>query len=713
MSKYQVVILWNAGIRSSSFVLTFSWTRIALLVLFFLLINIPPFQSQELQFSNPLIINHRDGLPGARITSCTKDLDGFMWFGTEKGLYRFDGFLFKRYVAIPGDSTSLTNNFVTAVLFDSVNNKLWIGTKKGLNILDLDLEVITQHYHDPDDPQSIPSPDVINTLFRDIDGNIWIGFRLGLSRYNRELGNFQKFFFQEKTRIKGELESFNPKIGSIKAIDQHASCDSILWLGTGFGLLKFNKYKNTFQHYHYQSGNRLLDIGRNAIVKIAVVNNEKIYLGSYNRGLLVFDIQKQSFEHIRLSNNKNLLSNEKENRYNIVKSMLLNDKNNLLVSTEHGLVEIDTHDDSISWEKANEFRNGKYYGANYIDDKDRCWHFRPQGIYCFDPMNEQFVNYPITIPGSETWSSQKIVSHSSGQSLYVSISGGNGLYQVNRKTKEWTEIRPFDRNTYKSGFRGRGLTWLNDNRLLIVEEKKLYTLSEDHKNLIDFPIQPNLKDARYMSSIQDVYGDIWIGTMHAGLIRINIHKHSVKTYYEELGGIKDSKRIELVNLYEDRNHNIWIQSSIGLSVYDRTRDTIFNFKFNSGKEEIKYTVGRFAETEAGDLIVGSTSIYDKIIGVVDPDNPEKGIIRRISINDDSHLITAALTRDFSGNLWFLDNQKLKKLTFPELKITSLDGYDGIAYYGVDPSMVHFNDLDLLPTGEMALSYGKGNGIGTI
>jgi hypothetical protein len=67
----------------------------------------------------------RNGLPRSGVTAIAQTPDGFLWLGLEKGLARFDGSQFKRYLptAYPG----LVKRPVTT-LFVDLAGRLWIGS---------------------------------------------------------------------------------------------------------------------------------------------------------------------------------------------------------------------------------------------------------------------------------------------------------------------------------------------------------------------------------------------------------------------------------------------------------------------------------------------------------------------------------------------------------------------------------------------------------
>ena len=70
--------------------------------------------------------NTDDGLPSSEIHVCFQDHKGYMWFGTDNGLSRFDGYKFKNY----GYEDGLKNPVVVSLLEDK-DLRLWILTITG------------------------------------------------------------------------------------------------------------------------------------------------------------------------------------------------------------------------------------------------------------------------------------------------------------------------------------------------------------------------------------------------------------------------------------------------------------------------------------------------------------------------------------------------------------------------------------------------------
>jgi hypothetical protein len=78
----------------------------------------PPFtlpvygQTDTLWFEN---ISNEQGLSQSTVTAILQDRQGFMWFGTEGGLNKYDGYQFSVYKHDPDDPQSLSDNAISSV----------------------------------------------------------------------------------------------------------------------------------------------------------------------------------------------------------------------------------------------------------------------------------------------------------------------------------------------------------------------------------------------------------------------------------------------------------------------------------------------------------------------------------------------------------------------------------------------------------------------
>jgi len=115
----------------------------------------PQDQASTIRFER---ITAEDGLSQNAVLAIWQDSQGFMWFGTEGGLNKYDGYQFIVYKHDPDDPTTLSDDFVSSIYEDRDGN-LWVGTRNGLNRFDRATGTFTRYQHDPGDPQSL-----VNTI---------------------------------------------------------------------------------------------------------------------------------------------------------------------------------------------------------------------------------------------------------------------------------------------------------------------------------------------------------------------------------------------------------------------------------------------------------------------------------------------------------------------------------------------------------------------
>ncbi len=213
-----------------------------------------------------------------------QDKDGFMWFGSRQGLYRYDGSSFKRYTIEPtGDlwdiqgSTGLVSDFAYSMLEDS-EGRFWFSNYMALTCFDRKTEIFT-HYRDT----FVAAP--VNLVTEDSKGNLWVGSNSGLSRFDKNSGTFRNYpafkagpaglskypvysVYEDSQGIfwvnyrDGGMGVFNRETGIFENIDnipapvQWILEDRLgrLWITTKNGLFEYNRESGIFKRFLYRPG---------------------------------------------------------------------------------------------------------------------------------------------------------------------------------------------------------------------------------------------------------------------------------------------------------------------------------------------------------------------------------------------------------------------------------------------------------------------------
>jgi streptogramin lyase len=104
-------------------------------------IALPVVDGEGLRFRR---LSTDEGLSQTKITQIVQDDQGFIWFGTQYGLNRFDGYNFKVFLHDPTDPNSLSGVFANSVFKDR-DGALWVGCDQFLNKFNRETETFTQY----------------------------------------------------------------------------------------------------------------------------------------------------------------------------------------------------------------------------------------------------------------------------------------------------------------------------------------------------------------------------------------------------------------------------------------------------------------------------------------------------------------------------------------------------------------------------------------
>ncbi len=100
-----------------------------------------------------------------------QDRFGFIWFATQDGLNKYDGFKYEIFKSSENSSGTLPSNHIQSIAEDNDGN-LWLGTRlKGLSKYQRSSKKFKNFKHDPKNKNSI-SNDRINKVIVDQSGLI-------------------------------------------------------------------------------------------------------------------------------------------------------------------------------------------------------------------------------------------------------------------------------------------------------------------------------------------------------------------------------------------------------------------------------------------------------------------------------------------------------------------------------------------------------------
>ena len=136
-------------------------------------------QPDKLRFEN---LSGQRGLPKGGVHKILQDHEGFMWFATYEGLYRFDGYSATVFQHDPNDPEHSLQSNLIHTLHEDRKGRLWAGTSMGLVHVDKRTGQATLHLPD--------SALGIKDILEDKEGVLWLGTVRGIVRFYPDTKQF-------------------------------------------------------------------------------------------------------------------------------------------------------------------------------------------------------------------------------------------------------------------------------------------------------------------------------------------------------------------------------------------------------------------------------------------------------------------------------------------------------------------------------------------
>jgi signal transduction histidine kinase/ligand-binding sensor domain-containing protein len=150
---------------------------LASILIFLTIVLVPQTAAAQDIVPFPATFQHysvEQGLSQSSVFTSLQDRYGFMWFGTQDGLNRFDGYTFRVYRAHLGDTTAIAGNSISGLYEGRTSGRLWVQTNNGLCLYNRAKETFTA--------LKLPTSR-INALLEDNRGAVWIATQQGVFRY--------------------------------------------------------------------------------------------------------------------------------------------------------------------------------------------------------------------------------------------------------------------------------------------------------------------------------------------------------------------------------------------------------------------------------------------------------------------------------------------------------------------------------------------------
>ena len=596
-------------------------------------ITLPVVDGKGIRFTR---LSTEDGLSQTRVIQIVQDDQGFMWFGSQYGLNRYDGYKFKVFKHEPGRTNSLSGVFISALFkdrsgslwigcdefldkFDPVTETfthyhidtrdaqgetvrvihisqdhtgtLWLATSKGLYRFDPSTGRTVRYHHDPNNPYSL-SGYAIKFSGEDRKGTFWVTTNEGLDAFDRGTG---KVTLHVPLRERGEMSFYEDRFG-------------VFWIihRTGGGLAVFDRNTNTLTPYSFHKG-RLSD----AIGVMAMLEDRDgtLWLGTTGDGLLKFDRKGQKFIRYRHDptnpeslgeNDLTALFQDREGQIWAGLHMVAPNR----FATRPPLFEKFKHEPGNPNSLSGTMVNGIYE-----DRKGILWISAIDALNRVDRKTGQYTFYRTVGPGV-SWRPIGIIEDRSGF-LWVGTDH-HGLIRLNPRTGL---VRTFRHSATDRFSLSSDLV----PRLLIDHAGTLWATTFDGFDRFDsatsrftvYKLDKQSAEQIYIEINEDRQGALWLGSHSSGLQRFDPATEQFTVYKHNANDPTSLSNDRVNSVHFDHSGTMWVGTQNGLDKFDPKTGRFKTYYEQDGLSG--NVVSCILEDERGDLWMSTNnglSVFD-------------------------------------------------------------------------------------------------------
>jgi signal transduction histidine kinase/ligand-binding sensor domain-containing protein/DNA-binding response OmpR family regulator len=619
-------------------------------------------------------LSDKNGLSNNQVTSIMQDADGFIWLATRDGLNRFDGFDFKVYQPRANNCNNFHQHNFNDALIDHTDT-MWVKTACGLHQYDIAANMFSVSYLRN---ERVLSDRKIQSTYEDRQGQIWVGTNYGINKFNRSNNSFD-YFLPYPSSERGDGKNivgpiFDDQLGR-------------LWLGSYLGgLSQFDPIAQTFSHFRHDPDDDR-SLASDVVTYVYTDRSDTVWVGT-TMGLQRLDRGTGTFDHFRYDPaDRHSLSD------NTVSFILEDREGTLWVGTRHGLNRFNSSNETFDrflHNPADPYSlSGNFIRRIFEDRLGFLWvATQSAGVSRFNPRLQGFAYYNRNVvkPNGLTDSGVQAVYEDRQGRVWVGTS--RGLHEYDPTTESFTAFL----HDQMDG----ALTARRDDILSIYEDRSgtlwvgsrvgLSSFDRDRRAFRDFQPAQEINEFNANVILEDSFGVLWIGTT-GGPIQFDREQQKFLNPRSDVTSPMNTAlhSVQINFIHEDRDGDMWFGTDINLSQYHR---------------KLKYFTHR-----------GHSR--------VDPDNPE-------SMSSDTAL---SIYEDAKGVFWIGTKNGLNKHTLtphpqrPHLVVGTFVAYgaqhgipgqsivgilgddDGFLWLSTDNGLARFD-----PVSETAVSFDVMDGL---
>lgn len=598
-------------------------------------------------------IDTNAGLSQQTVMSIYQDSKGYMWFGTQEGLNKYDGIKFTTYQPKYNDPYSISSGWINSITEDSEGN-LWVSTRNGVNVLNVNTNRFTQ-YTANDGVDSL-NDNVSRAVHKDKNGTIWVATRKGLNQYLASEKRFKHHNFY------GDSE--NEAINITSVTEDIAGA---LWLGSGNeGLMRFDPGTEQItvvsKYFMTPTGEKKIGVR-----SLYLDQDEVLWIGTQENGLFKLDLTKpktdkmeHSIVYVKDFDSKPILTITEDN------------KQNLWVGTNNGLY-FKTYSDNkfVSMDDVSKA------AGNLVDDEVWSLHSDFSGVFWVGTFNGLYkwntrtTQFDHLFGNGQTnsLSSNKITMIGSDKNFSY-IGTPNGVDLLNKNTGEYSTLplQSDDSSGLKEllvmsfahvndeevwfGYRSKGATKYNP----VTNTFKHYEADHNIKNALGSPGVTSILHAKDNT--------VWFGTFNGGLSKYNRDTDDFTTFWHDPTDISTISSDRILTIHESYDGNIWAGTwDAGLNIFVPSTGTAFRVPHKKhdpqslGSNRVLTILedsnkNMWIGTEGGGLNILTAELKEQGKILFDKLDSENGMPSNV---------VYGLIEDGNGNIWSSTNKGLVKI----------------------------------------------------
>ncbi|MFZ6768205.1 two-component regulator propeller domain-containing protein [Undibacterium sp. Di26W] len=613
---------------------------------------------QSLRFDQ---VGREQGFQHESIQSMLQDRQGYMWFGTQGGLHRYDGTKVIFFRHEPGRPNSLADNWVWA-LYEDNKGRMWVGTRSGgLHRYDPATESMVRYRRDAIDIRSSAGSQ-IQAIVGDGAAGLWLATGDGLTHFDPDTGRSLSMRHDDKD---------DTSIASDQVNTLAYDADGNLWIGSNAGVSLMAKDKSSFQNFRFDNDKRA-DPRRNAVQSILVDRQDNIWIASL-AGLEIWG-RDRAAKH-RFSEHEGLEPGPV--------SSILEDKD--------GVVWVGTDDGLKRWDQASgRFSSYRHHASDrhsladnrvtrLLQDRSGTlwvgtWLGGASRTNLFSGGFERMLH----LPGEPKTLSNNTVSAITGDNGHIWIGTGSGL---NRLDKATGQIKVYQHQAAQP----YSITNSKIRALQLTPDAKLWVGTQDGLNLFDpvserarhFQNDPRNPDSLSSNIVHsftyDRAGNLWVAS-DDGLNRLDAKTGKFHRYMHDPKDPDSLSHGRVVSLLFDRHGQLWAGTFGGLDKLDMQTGHFTHYRHNPGDGSTLSHSRVYAvfEDSSGSLWVGTASGLNRM--VVAGDGTVSFFRYSGMLGNDA---TAGFAEDKAGNLWVSTDGGLYKLGADRRTLKKYSADDGL------------------------------------